>query len=72
MGVFYTDFSDEAVTALRLTEPQVNNSESVLEIFYQVQITSWLSLKPEFQFIFDPMFAKDDAILFGTRIEISL
>jgi len=72
LGVYYTDFSNDAVTALRLTEPHVNASESVLEIFYKAQITPWLSLKPEFQFIFDPMFAKNDAILFGTRLEISL
>lgn len=72
VGLFYTDFSDDAVRDLRLTEPHVNGSESVLEIFYQAQITPWLSIKPEFQFIFDPMLAEDDAILFGTRIEITL
>lgn len=71
-GVFFTDFSTDAVRDLRLTEPQVNGSESVLEIFYQVQITSWLSIKPEFQFIFKPQLAEDDAVLFGTRLEISL
>ena len=71
-AAFFTDFSADAVCHLRLTEPRVNGSESALEIFYQVQVTSWLSIKPEFQFIFDPMLAEDDAILFGTRLEISL
>jgi carbohydrate-selective porin OprB len=72
VGVFYTDFSDDAVRDLCLSEPQVNASESVIEFFYQAQITPWLAIKPEFQFTFDPMFAKDDAILFGTRLELSL
>ena len=71
VGLLYTDFSDDAVRDLQLTEAHVNDSESVLEIFYQAQITPWLVIKPEFQFIFDPMLAEDDAVLFGTRIEVA-
>ena len=71
VGVLYTDFSDDAVRDLQLTEAHVNDSESVLEIFYQAQITPWLVVKPEVQYIFDPMLAEDDAVLFGARIEIA-
>lgn len=71
IGFFYTDFSQAAVRALGLAAPQVHDSESVLEIFYQVQLTPWLTIKPEFQFIFEPLLAEDDALLFGTRLEAS-
>ena len=71
VGLLYTDFSDDAVRDLQLTEAHVNDSESVLEVFYQAQITPWLVVKPEVQFIFDPMLAEDDAVLFGARIEVA-
>jgi porin len=71
VGIFHTDFSTDTVKDLQLTEPHVNDSEQVLEIFYQAVVTPWLVVKPEFQFIFDPMLGEDDAIIFGTRFEIS-
>jgi len=71
VGLFHTDFSGDAVRDLQLTEAHVNDSEQVLEIFYQAEVTPWLVVKPEFQFIFDPMLGEDDAIVFGTRFEIA-
>ena len=71
IGLFHTDFSGDAVRDLQLTEAHVNDSEQVLEIFYQAEVTPWLVVKPEFQFIFDPMLGEDDAIVFGTRFEMS-
>jgi porin len=71
IGFFHTDFSGDAVRDLQLTEAHVNDSEQVLEIFYQAEATPWLVVKPDIQFIFDPMLGENDAIVFGTRFEIA-
>jgi methyl-accepting chemotaxis protein len=55
-----------------LVEEASAASETVGAQAQELNTIPWLAIKPEFQFIFDPMFAKDDAILFGTRLELSL
>jgi len=71
IGFFHTEFSADAIWDLQITEPHVSDSEQVLEIFYQAEITPWLVVKPEIQFIFNPLLGAEDAIVFGTRFETS-
>lgn len=64
-GIFRAGFSDEAVTA----EPH----ETVLELFYRVQLFPWLSVKADVQYIINPGGTSNKtAIPVGLRVEVVL
>lgn len=64
LGVFYTEFSDEAGFA--------QGQETAFEFFYKVQLFNWLSIKPDVQFITDPGGAGNkDALAAGVRLELN-
>jgi len=44
--------------------------ESVLEIFYKIQLTPWLYLQPDFQYINKPYYAEKSTIVFGIRTNL--
>jgi porin len=44
--------------------------ESVLEVFYKMSLTPWLSIQPDFQWINKPYYAEKSTIVFGIRTNI--
>jgi porin len=68
VAILYTDFSDDFINDLASAGNPVNETESVLEIFYQAEVTSWLVVKPDVQFIKDPL-TSEDATVVGVRVE---
>ena len=46
--------------------------ETVVELFYKAQITSWISLQPDIQYIGSPSGIHRDAIAVGLRFELAL
>lgn len=64
VGVFHVLLSNEAGFEKR--------HETVIELYYKAQLTPWLSLKPDLQYITNPGGTKnDDAWVVGLRMEIS-
>ena len=64
-GIFHVVFSDEAGFS--------KNDETAIELFYKAQLTGWLSLKPDIQYIANPGgTSNDDAIAVGVRFELAL
>lgn len=45
--------------------------ESVLEVFYKIALTPWLSVQPDFQWINKPYYAEKSTIVFGARTNIT-
>lgn len=71
IGISYTDFSDDFLRNVRTGGNAFSDSETILEITWQAAITPWLTLQPDLQFIFDPAEGRDDAVVFGLRMETS-
>lgn len=72
---------DEDVFGLGLQHITVSNelqsledrfSETAVELFYRVQMTDWLSIKPDLQYIAKPGGDGRDAWVAGVRVEFSL
>lgn len=63
--VTYTDFSDEPGAA-------ESDAETTLEWYYEIQVTPFVSVKPDLQFYFDPGGSPDadDAAVFTLRVEV--
>jgi len=72
LGFAYLNFSDDYVASLRAGGENVSRQESVLELTYRVQMTPWLRIQPDLQFVFDPQRSRRDAIVFGLRAVIEL
>jgi hypothetical protein len=47
--------------------------EQVLEVYYRVQLTKWLAISPDFQFIQDPGYNRDrgPVEIYGLRVRVS-
>ena len=46
--------------------------ETAIEVYYNAQITPWLSITPDFQYIDNPGGVADDAVALGIRVQMSL
>lgn len=58
---------------VELSDPAGLDAETVLELFYRLQVTGSVSVKPDIQFVFTPGGdpAVDDAVVAGVRVEIA-
>ncbi len=66
LGYYYLEMSDELVSFLDL------DSEQGIELYYNIEVTPWLHVTPDFQYIIDPGGgAYDDAFVFGVRTQMS-
>lgn len=64
LGIFHVDFSDEAGFD--------EDSETAIELYYKMQATRWVSIKPDVQFILNPGGSiHNDALALGLRFEIT-
>jgi porin len=66
-GFAHGTFSDGASTTF------TNDYESAVEIYYSAQITKWLVISPDFQYVTNPGGNRDisDATVIGTRIQMT-
>ncbi len=65
LGVFHVALSDEGGFA--------EGEETAVELFYKAQLTGWLSIKPDVQYISNPGgTTNDDAVAVGIRFELIL
>ena len=67
VGFAHGTFSDSAVTTY------TNDYESAIEIYYSAQITKWLVISPDFQYVTNPGGDKDvpNATVIGARIQMT-
>jgi len=66
LGYYYLEMSDALVSFLDL------DSEQGIELYYNIEVTPWLHVTPDFQYIIDPGGgAYDDAFVFGVRTQMS-
>ena len=72
VGFAYLRLSDDYVASQRAAGQNVSRRESVLEITYRFQVTRWLSLQPDVQFIWDPHLSRRDATAIGLRAVVEL
>ncbi|HBH18101.1 MAG TPA: hypothetical protein DDX14_04035, partial [Cyanobacteria bacterium UBA9579] len=47
------------------------SKETAIELFYTAQITPWLSVQPDMQFVINPGGKGKDAMIFGVRTVIN-
>ncbi|MBW2230693.1 MAG: carbohydrate porin [Deltaproteobacteria bacterium] len=66
VGVAHARFSD------RVERLDGRDHETVVELFYKAQITPWLSLQPDLQFVANPGGQGRDALAVGLRFTIDL
>jgi len=64
LGVARAVFSD------RIGDLDGRSHETAVEVFHRLQLTPWLSLQPELQFIFNPGGNGRNALAAGTRFEL--
>ncbi|MGE9290794.1 MAG: carbohydrate porin, partial [Puniceicoccales bacterium] len=69
-GFAYTDFSDDYLSAARGAGEKVTSSETVLELTYQALLTNWFAIQPDLQYIIDPHFSGENALVLGVRAEL--
>lgn len=64
-GFAHGTFSDNATD-------YIEDYESVLEVYYNAQITPWLSLSPSIQYVANPGGAENirDAVVLGLRVQM--
>ncbi len=44
--------------------------ETAIELFYKAQLTEFMSIQPDIQYIANPSGNGDDALVFGIRFEV--
>ncbi len=66
-AVGHTIFGDDYLAA----NPGVSSSETTLELTYQIEVSEGWILQPDIQYIIDPHFSGDNALVFGLRTAIS-
>ena len=72
LGFAHLDFSNDYVRSERARGNDVSRRQNVLELTYRFQLTGWLTLQPDVQFVFDPHFSRRDATVIGLRAVIEL
>lgn len=66
LGYYYLDLSDDFFSFAGLS------AEQGIELFYNIEVTPWLHVTPDIQYIIDPVGgAHDDAIAVGIRTQMS-
>jgi len=71
VGISYTNFAPDYLRDQRSAGMDVTSYESIAEFTYQAAITSWLSVQPDLQFVFDPHYSHHDAIVLGLQVTIN-
>lgn len=56
----------------QLNELEDRFSETAIELFYRAEVTDWLCVKPDLQYIANPGGDGQDALVAGVRLEFSL
>jgi len=71
LGLSYTKLSNDLVDSNGL--PVESHHETILEMSYQAVITPWLTLQPDFQYIFNPgaVGHQQNAIVAGLRFTVN-
>jgi len=65
-----TWFGDDYQNDARAGGDDVSSSEIVLEATYQFKVTEWFAVQPDLQYIIDPHFSMDNALVVGARAVI--
>ncbi len=72
LGFSVLGLSDDFVDSRRARGQTTSRRQSLLEVTYRLQVTGWLTLQPDLQFFFDPVFSRRDATVIGLRAVIDL
>ncbi len=65
---------DEAKNAARAAGEPVSNAETSIELTYRAQLTDWLAIQPDIQYVLNPGVTGglSDALVVGVRFEMAL
>jgi len=65
---------DEAKNAARAAGGAVSNAETSIELTYRAQLTDWLAIQPDIQYVLNPgiIGGLSDALVIGVRFEMAL
>ena len=69
LGVSTTRFSDDFVQAQGVAGTLVTHQEVIVELTYQARITTFLTLQPDLQVVFDANRSRHDAVVLGLRLQ---
>ncbi|GHB90498.1 carbohydrate porin [Cerasicoccus arenae] len=65
-------FGNDYRNASLLGGTPVTASETVVEVTYTADLTSWLSMQPDLQYIINPHYSESDALIIGIRCAMNL
>lgn len=65
-----TWFGDDYLNATRTGGTAVTSSETIIEATYSVALAQWCSLQPDLQYIINPHYSRDNALVLGARCAI--
>jgi porin len=73
LGVAAAVAGDEFEEASEAEGTPLNGAEVAIELTYRMQLTPWLAVQPDIQYIVDPGFDEDvgNALALGTRVEVA-
>ncbi|WOO41952.1 carbohydrate porin [Rubellicoccus peritrichatus] len=72
VAVSNTWFGNDYVSDSRQNGTSVSDAETIVEVTYQILITEWAAIQPDFQWIIDPHFSQRNAVVAGIRASINL
>lgn len=72
VGISNTWFGDDYIASSRSIGTPVSDTETVVEVTYQVLLAEWMAIQPDFQWVIDPHFSQSNAIVVGIRASINL
>ncbi len=71
LGFAYNSYESDYLAWQRANGNLVGQQQSILEVTYQVAITEWCYVQPDFQLILDPHYSRRDAWVVGMRGYVS-
>ncbi|MEO0794638.1 MAG: carbohydrate porin [Verrucomicrobiota bacterium] len=70
LGVAHTIFADDYLNDSRANGTPVSTTETIIEATYEMPLAQWLAIQPDLQYIFDPHYSNQDALVLGVRAEM--
>lgn len=67
LGVGHTIFGDDYIDA----NPGVTSAETTIELTYRMTVFDGWAVQPDLQYVMDPHFARNNALVLGMRTELS-
>jgi len=70
-GFVYTSYQNDYLNWQRRAGNNVGQQQTIIEVTYQIAVTEWIYVQPDFQVVLDPHFSRHDAWVLGLRGSVS-